>query len=392
MINPDKSVTAMDMLLNRLKELTNNKYFQCIQCGTCGGSCPYGAYTPYTPRRMILAIRLGMVEDILNSNAQWLCTACQTCTSRCPSRIQITDGIIPALREKSLLEGKVPEELSTALINIMRYGNPFKESPMKRDGWAKELDFEVPTMMKKKSAEVLLLPECFGAYHRRCKQATKALAKVMKILEVDFAILGREERCTGDHVRLCGEFALFEDLMEKNMKVFRKYEFKYIVTHDAHAFNALKNFYGLNVLHHSQFLHDNLEKLKGMFNELDYTVTYHDSCYLGRKNGIYEEPREVIRSIPGVRFVEFKRNRENALCCGAGGGGIWLDSVMREFVKVRPAEDRVREAKEVGADVIVTGCVLDIPMFEDALKVTGLDGEIVVKDIAELVLEALEGG
>ena len=387
----------VEELVNRLKELTEEKYYQCLQCGTCGGSCPYGMYSPFTPRRIILAIRMGLIDEVLKSNAHWLCTSCQLCSSRCPSRIPITDGIIPALRELTLLEGNPPEELSMALMNIMRYGNPFKESPRRRADWTKELDFDVPVMMKKKKADVLFIPECFGAYHRRCKEATKALAKIMKLLEVDFAILGHEERCTGDHARLCGEFGLFEDLIEKNMKVFKKYEFNKIVTHDAHAFNALKNYYtafGLNkpVLHHTQFLHENLEGLKDMFNKLDYTVVYHDSCYVGRKNGIYDEPREVIKSIPGIKFVEFKRNRENALCCGAGGGGIWLDSVIREFVKERPAEDRVKEAKLVGADVIVTGCILDIPMFEDALKVTGLEGEIVVKDIAELVLEAIEGG
>ena len=387
----------VEELINRLKELTEEKYYQCLQCGTCGGSCTYGMYSPFTPRRIILAIRMGLIDEVLKSNAHWLCTSCQLCSSRCPSRIPITDGIIPALRELTLLEGNPPEELSMALMNIMRYGNPFKESPRRRADWTKELDFEVPVMMKKKKADVLFIPECFGAYHRRCKEATKALAKIMKLLEVDFAILGHEERCTGDHARLCGEFGLFEDLIEKNMKVFKKYEFNKIVTHDAHAFNALKNYYpafGLNkpVLHHTQFLHENLEGLKEMFNKLDYTVVYHDSCYVGRKNGIYDEPREVIKSIPGIKFVEFKRNRENALCCGAGGGGIWLDSVIREFVKERPAEDRVKEAKLVGADVIVTGCILDIPMFEDALKVTGLEGEIIVKDIAELVLEAIEGG
>ncbi len=381
-------------LKSRLKELTGDKYLQCIQCGTCGGSCPYGMYTPYTPRRMILAIRFGLVEEVLNSNAQWLCTACQLCTSRCPSRIPITDGVIPALREQTLLEGNPPEELSVALMNMMRYGNPFKESPRKRADWTKDLDFEVPIMMKKKRADVLFIPECFGAYHRRCREATKALAKVMNFLGIDFAILGHEERCIGDHARLCGEFGLFEDLIEKNMKVFEKYEFNRIVTHDAHAFNALKNYYPINkpVLHHSQLLYEHLDELKGAFNELDYKVAFHDSCYLGRKNGIFDEPREVIKAIPGVKLVEFKRNRMDALCCGAGGGGIWLDSVIREFVKERPAESRVKEAKDVGADVIVVGCVLDIPMFEDALKVTGLEGEIVVKDLSELVLEAIRGG
>ncbi|RLI87577.1 MAG: (Fe-S)-binding protein [Archaeoglobales archaeon] len=385
----------LETYFERLSEVSESeRYKQCLQCGTCGGSCPYGIASPFTPRRMILALRAKLIDEILESGAQWLCTACYTCSYRCPSQIPLTDAIIPALRELSLLEGNPPEELAAALMNTARYGNPFRESPRKRDSWTKEVEFEVPLMSKKKEADVLFIPECFGAYHRRCREITKAFAEVMYLLGVDFAILGNEERCIGDLTRLCGEFGLFEDLMEKNIKTFEKYSFNRIVTHDAHAFNALKREYPKmgfekEVLHHTQFLFENLDKLKDMFNELDYTVTYHDSCYVGRRNGIFEEPREVIKAIPGLRFVEMKRIRENALCCGGGGGGVWLDSFIRNFLKERPAEDRVREAASVGADVLVTACILDVPMFEDALKVTGLEGQLVVKDISELVLEAI---
>lgn len=394
-MNADSSM--QDTYFERLSEIPNSdKYRQCLQCGTCGGSCPYGIATPFTPRRMILAIRANIIDELLESGAQWLCTSCYTCSYRCPSKIPLTDGIIPALRELSLLEGNPPEELAAALVNIARYGNPFKESPRKRINWTKELDFEIKILSaKEKSTDVLFIPECFGAYHRRCKEVTKAMAEIFKILGVDFAILGNDERCIGDLTRLSGEFGLFEDLVEKNMKVMGKYEFNRIVTIDAHAYHALKHEYpkfGFDkpVYHHTQFLAENLETLKSMFNELDYTVTYHDACYVGRRNGIYDEPRNVIRAIPGVKFVEMKRIRENALCCGGGGGGVWLDSFIKEHLQERPAEDRVKEAAATGADVLVTSCILDIPMFEDALKVTGLEGQLVVKDIAELVLEALK--
>ncbi|RUM34883.1 MAG: (Fe-S)-binding protein [Archaeoglobus sp.] len=386
----------LENLFKRMEEVPDyEKFFQCIQCGVCGGSCPYSTGTVFTPRRMVLAIRAGIVNEVIESFSHWLCSSCFTCSLRCPSRVPITDAVIPALRELSLLQGNPPEELASALISIARYGNPFKKSPRKRDDWTKEVEFEVPLMAKKKSAEVMFLTGCYGAYHSRCRKITKSLAKIMHMIGTDFAILGNEERCIGDLARLNGEFGLFEELAEKNIRTFSKYSFSKIVTHDAHAYNALireytKFGFGKEVLHHTQFLHKNLERLKEMFNSLDYTVTYHDSCYVGRRNGIYEEPREVIRSIPKLKFVEMKRNRENALCCG-GGSGIWLDSVIKERVKYRPAESRVKEAFSVGADILVTACPLDVPMFEDALKVTDLEGKLEIMDISELVLNAIEG-
>ncbi len=385
----------LETYMERLSKIEDgDKYKQCLQCGTCGGSCPYGIATKFTPRKMILAVRAGMLSELLESGAQWLCTSCYACSSRCPSQIPLTDAIIPAARELSLLEGNPPEELATALQHTARYGNPFKESPKKRDRWTRDLDFDVK-LLKDGPADVLFIPECFGSYHRRCQEVSKAMAGIFNKLGTDFAIMGKDEKCTGDSDRLSGEFGLFEELVEKNVKAMEKGEFNKIVTIDAHAFHSIKNEYprfGFTkpVMHHTEFLAENLDALKDMFNELDYTVTYHDSCYVGRRNGIYDQPREVIQSIPGVKMVEMKRTKENALCCGGGGGGVWLDSFIKEFMKERPAEDRVREAAKTGADVLVTACILDIPMFEDALKMTGLEGEIVVKDISELVFEAIE--
>ncbi|MFP3908617.1 MAG: (Fe-S)-binding protein [Archaeoglobaceae archaeon] len=384
----------LETYMERLSEIEDgDKYKQCLQCGTCGGSCPFGIATKFTPRKMILALRANTLGELLESGAQWLCTSCYACTSRCPSQIPLTDAIIPAVRELSLLEGNPPEELATALQHTSRYGNPFKESPKKRDRWTKDLDFDVK-LLKDGPTDVLFIPECFGSYHRRCQEVSKAMAGIFNKLGTDFAILGKDEKCIGDNDRLSGEFGLFEELVEKNVKTMEKSDFNKIVTIDAHAFHSIKNEYprfGFTkpVFHHIEFLAENLDALKDMFKELDYTVTYHDSCYVGRRNGIYDQPREVIQSIPGVKLVEMKRIKENALCCGGGGGGVWLDSYIKEFMKERPAEDRVKEAARTGADVLVTACILDIPMFEDALKMTGLEGEIVVKDICELVFEAI---
>ncbi len=356
----------------------------CIQCGVCSGSCPYGESLDFTPRMLVLMSNIG---DLTFTDTIWLCSSCYLCTYRCPSGIKITDEVLPKIREIAL-ERNVPEELSRTLTNLMRYGNPFGLPQRERISWIDEVDFEVPILENVKRTDILFLPECYGSYHSRCREVTKSISKLFKILGVDFAIL-KNERCIGDHCRLLGEFGLFENLAIKNIKLFNKYEFNKIVTPDAHAFNALKNEYpkfgfSANVLHHSQFFAEQIENFE--FEKLDYKVTYHDPCFLGRKNGDYQSARIILNRI-GVKFVEMKRNRELSLCCGAGGGGIWLDSLVRNRVNERPAERRVKEAKELGVDVIVTSCILDIPMLEDAIKVLDLD--LRVMDISEIMLEAL---
>ncbi len=357
----------------------------CIQCGVCSGSCPYGESLDFTPRMLVLMSNLG---DLDFTDTIWLCSSCYLCTYRCPSGIKITDEILPKIREIAL-ERNVPEELSRTLMNIMRYGNPFGLPQRERIEWTKELEFDVPILEDVKKTDVLFIPGCYGSYHSRCKEVTKTIARLFKMMGVDFAIL-KGEKCIGDHCRLLGEFGLFENLAAKNMKLFSRYEFNKIITPDAHAFNSLKNEYPrfgftAKVLHHSQFFAEHIDEFE--FNELDYKVTYHDPCFLGRKNGDYHSCRIILNRIPGLKFVEMKRNKEMALCCGAGGGGIWLDSLVKSRVRERLAERRVKEAYKLGVDVIVTACILDIPMFEDAIKVLGLD--LKVMDISEIMMEAL---
>ncbi len=361
---------------------------QCIQCGVCSGSCPYGEVLDFTPRKLVMLFRLNEFEEAITDTI-WFCSSCYLCTFRCPSGIKITDEVLPRIREKALIK-ETPEELARALTNIMRYGNPFGLPLRKRMEWANELDFRIDFIEDVKETDVLFIPGCYGSYHSRCREVTKTVVKLFKILGVEFAVM-KNERCIGDHCRLLGEFGLFEDLALKNIKHMSKFKFNRIVTIDAHVFNALKNEYPkfgfyTEVLHHSQFFADNIDKFE--FSELDYTVTYHDPCYLGRRNGDFDSCRIIINSIPGIKFVEMKRNRENSLCCGGGGGGIWLDSIIRTRVKERLAERRVKEAYETNADVLVTACILDIPMFEDAVKVLGLD--LRVMDISELMMEALK--
>ena len=191
-------------------------------------------------------------------------------------------------------------------------------------------------------------------------------AKILHKLNVDFGIIGPDEKCIGDSKRLAGEFGLFEMLIEHNAKQLKKYNFDIIVTPDPHAYNALINEYPkfgyrYKVLHHTQYLSQRLADLEALFqNEFPYKVTYHDPCYLGRRNKVFDAPREILKSINGLKLIEMPRTKEDALCCGGGGGGVWLDSFSKEYIKERPAEKRVKEAVTTGAEVLAVACPIDI--------------------------------
>jgi Fe-S oxidoreductase len=370
----------------------------CIQCGICSGSCPLGYAMEYAPRGLIASLRAGAMERVLRSNTPWLCVACYTCTARCPSAVGITDVLFPAMREALLMQGVgVPAELQTALENTFRHGNPLGEPQSKRADWAQEVDVPVTILSDAgQEVDILWLVECYPSYHVRAKEPVKALARTLHALGVDFGILGREERCVGDCQRLAGENGLFEMLVEENAKTFGRFQFRQIVVTDPHAYNALTNEYpkhGVSypVQHYTQFLASRLDELRGTLGELNHTVTFHDPCYLGRRNGEYEAPRQVIQAIPGVKLVEMERNRENGLCCGGGGGGMWLDGFSWEHTHERLSEKRVQQAARTGADIMAVCCPNDLLRFEDAVKVTGLEGKLAVKDIIELIDEARKG-
>lgn len=389
-----------NIFLERIAEMVNSdKIRQCLQCGTCSASCPFGEGMDYNTRKMIGAMRGGDFEEIINGSGIWLCTSCYNCTVRCPSKIPLTDVVIPVLREIAMLYGPgVPSELQKALENTSRYGNPFGESPKKRIDWIKESGVEVRILQnEKKAVEILYIPECYASYHQRAKNISISLVKIFKKLGVDFAVIGPDEKCIGDSRRLSGEFGLFEMLIEHNAKQFEKYSFNVIITPDPHAYNALLNEYPAYghkypVMHYVQFFYKRIEDLKKLFKgEFKHRVTYHDPCYLGRRNGVFDEPREIIKIIPGIEFVEMKRIRENSLCCGGGGGGVWLDSFSKKFIKERPAEKRVKEALITGAEILVTACPLDLTMFEDAIKVLGVENRIKVMDISEILAQVIGG-
>jgi Fe-S oxidoreductase len=375
------------------------KLFQtCIQCGACSGSCPMGDTMDFSPRKAAKMISDGRYEEVVASNTPWLCIACHTCQARCPRQLLIPDGLFPALRSAVMAAGKpLDQDLQKALQNTYLYGNPMGESPRKRAEWAKTAGVPVPIVSQiKRPVDVLWIVECYPSFEPRNQEISRKLARILNALGVDFAILGHEERCIGDCEWLAGERGLFEMLIERNIEILNKYQFKEIVITDPHAYRTLLNVYPalggrFPVKHVVQFLADRLGQFKPLFKKkLDAVVTYHDSCCLGRKTGHYDEPRALLQALPGVKLVEMIQNRESSLCCGGGATTIYLDRFIQDRVKDRLADRRVQQAAATKAEILAVACPFEPSRFEDAVKVTGHEGKLIVQDILELLAESME--
>jgi len=394
---PQSSATFSKSFYASLHEISGGeKVRTCLQCGTCNGVCPFGYLMDYPPGKMIAALRAQRFERVTEADTVWMCVSCYACSQVCPVRIPLTAGLMTRAKEELLLAGNIPSELQIALENTQRYGNPLGESPRKRADWAKGVKPRVPIMSEeRRPVDVLWFVGDYGSYHPRVQPVSRALANVFNALHVDFGILGAEEVSDGDSQRLAGERGLFEMLAAKNGRALSQYEFKEIVTGDPHAYNAFKNEYprlGISypVRHYTEFLAERLDALKPLLkHEVNARVTYHDPCYLGRANGVFEAPRQLLSAIPGVELVEMPHNRTTSLCCGGGGGGMWMDGFQWEKAHIRLSEWRVREAMKVGADILAVACPYEAPRFEDATKTVPGAGRLIVRDIAELLAEAM---
>jgi Fe-S oxidoreductase len=331
-----------------------------------------------------------------------LCVSCYNCTARCPAGLKITDILFPTLRDAAINAGlQLPVEFKRALDNTYRYGNSFGEGPRKRIEWTKGAGVPVPIISQlKRPVEVLWLVECYPSYHPRNQLQAQAMARLLHAMGVDFAILGPEERCIGDCERLSGESGLFESLLEYNSKLLDKYEYGTILTADPHAYNSLHRIFPMlgkryPATHYVEFLTERLDDLRPLLkHRVQARVTYHDNCCLGRMCGLYEAPRQLLRAIPGVALVEMPLARENAVCCGGGGGGMWLDTFIWQAAHERLSDRRIAQALSTGADILAVSCPFETSRFEDALKSTGNEGKLIVKDILELLDESMraQGG
>jgi Fe-S oxidoreductase len=339
-----------------------------------------------------------LIGDVMTEEEIWSCTTCRNCEDQCPVGNEHVDKIVDMRRYLVLTQGSMPHDGQRALQNIERQGNPWGISRNDRAKWVKEVDpdgeLHVPTVKENPSFEYLFFVGSMGAYDNRSRKITRALVRLMNEAGVNFAILGNEEKNSGDTPRRMGNEFLFQQLCTENIEIFQKYNVKKIVTACPHTFNTFKNEYpefGLEaeVLHHSELL-DLLVKegrLKPQ-HEVRERITYHDSCYLGRYNNVYDQPRNVLRAIPGVELVEQERSRENGMCCGAGGGMMWMEETAGKRVNLA----RTEQLLTVRPTVISSACPYCLTMVEDGTKMKEVEEQVKARDIAELLELSVFGG
>lgn len=333
---------------------------------------------------------MDLVPNVIHPDVLWACTSCRACEEQCPVLISFVDKITDMRRNLVMVRGEFPHELQKPFQGMEVNGNPWNLSRMDRAAWSDGLD--IPTFAEKPTAEVLYWVGCAASYDDRAKKVARATAKLLKQAGVDFAILGKEENCTGDPARRAGNEFLFAMLAEGNAATLNGYKeqggMKTVVTACPHCFNSLKNEYPdfgakLEVVHHSDFLLGLLVEQKLVpIKAVEGRVAYHDSCYLGRYNGVYESPREILRSIPGVELVEVEYwNKQRGLCCGAGGAQMWMEEQNTNRVNVK----RTLQMIDTGAKTIASGCPFCMTMLTDGVKSQNLEDQIKQMDIAELL-------
>ncbi|MEF3254115.1 MAG: 4Fe-4S dicluster domain-containing protein [Deferribacterales bacterium] len=365
----------------------------CVKCKRCQDRCPaYASEKPLSPMKFIAdvgdsAFTGTELENVISKETLWSCTTCGNCQEVCPAEIEHVNKIINMRRNLVLMEGEFPgDEVMLAVNNIETNGNPFGFAFATRADWAKELG--VGLFSDGGEYDILYFVGCYASFDKRNIAIAKSFVEICKLANVRVGILGKEEKCCGEPVRKLGNEYLYQTIANENIEVFKKYKISRIVTTCPHCFNTLGRDYkelGLDVpvVHHTQFISELINSGKIRLNSGKMLVTYHDSCYMGRYMGIYDEPRDIIRSM-GIEINEMDRNRENSFCCGGGGGRIFVDEKGTKISALR-----VEMANKTGVDTIVANCPFCTTMFEDGLKVTSLDSSIKVKDLAEIVLERI---
>ena len=364
--------------------------FGCIQCGKCTAGCPLNYVTtaeePFNIRRL--------VNDVLNADSEeiasekhyvWQCTSCNTCSQRCPKEIEPRD-VVMNLRSILVEDGSLPPAIRDVLKSISINYNPWSLGKEKRAEWYQDLETKDAA-----ESERCFYVGCTPAFDNRLQKVAQANVKVMQQLGIDFGIFGTEEICCGNEIKRLGDIWSFDALKEANTEIFNGYEnIKEIITISPHCFNTFKNEYPdlkPEVKHYTQLFSELITAGKLTFTKkFPKKVVYHDPCFLGKQNEIFEEPRNILKAVPEIDFVEFDRNRESSLCCEGGGGRMWIEI---EDAPDRLANIRVRDAEAMGVDVIAVACPFCLLTLEDAVKGMELEDKIQVLDIMEIVAQTL---
>jgi succinate dehydrogenase/fumarate reductase iron-sulfur protein len=399
LIKPEASFKQPDEFTQIPQDL--KKYWDltlCIKCSICYSACPAAIDERFLgPAALTANYRFvtdsrdeGSSERLkpMADNA-WLCTQCNSCTLFCPKLLGCADSIVD---DHSLLveAGNIPRTVKDVLESVYKYHNPMGTPQSKRMEWAEGLSAK--TFPEATNADVLFFVCCSTSYDLRNREIARTMASIFDKLGVSYVTLGTEEWCCGDHMLRMGEKGLFEELSMHNVEMFKKLDAEKIVTLSPHCYNTFKNDkpYAdekLNVQHYTQFLAETVKQGKIKPSKaFRKKVAYHDPCFLGKRNEVYDAPREVLRAISGLELIEMRRTRQSSFCCGGGAGRVWTEEATPEK---RPCVDRVKEALDLGVDVIAVACPFCVTTLEDAVKVLDVENKIAVKDVLELLKEAI---
>jgi Fe-S oxidoreductase len=386
MVQTQEPILLDDEAWERVVSITNGAAAPCFQCGVCTAICPWGLVKDevVNVRKLIREAQLGTPEW---DEAIWLCTTCKLCEERCPRGVPISEVIL-ALRNLAWKERREPRHYRSLLWGEYWDANPWGRPPSQRTTWAAGL--ELPEFSAA-DHELLYYVGCTASYDRRMQRLARGIVSLLRGAGVSFGTLADSEPCCGDAVRSVGHHDFAQEIAAKSAQLFQEAGVGTVITTSPHCFDMFAEQYphisdGFRPLHYTQYLWELMEggRLR-LEKPVKMRVTYHDPCYLGRHHQIYEEPRQILAGIPGIELVEMEHNREEALCCGAGGGRMWTETAAGE----RFSDIRAKEAGETGAEAIVTACSFCISCLEDSLKTTGLEGMRVL-DVSEVAALALK--
>jgi len=382
-----ETVAPYKEIIDVIKASGGDAFKLCFQCGLCDVVCPWNRVRTFSMRKLVREATFGLTD--IESEEMWRCTTCGKCPQQCPRDVkQIESGV--ALRRIATEYGVFPtavKPIRTISGSLVGEGNPFGEERAKRANWAEGLSVKTFT----EGMEVLYFPGCYLSYDPRLKKVAQATANILNLAGVDFGILGTKENCCGESIRKTGDEGVFKLLAKENIKTFIDNGVKKILVSSPHCYHTFKNEYPefmvkFEVIHISQYLFELINEGRlELTKEYGKKVTYHDPCYLGRHNGIYDEPREVLKKIPGLELNEMPDSLEDSLCCGGGGGRIWMETPKGE----RFCDLRVEQAIDVGAEVLATSCPYCIANFEDSRLTLDVTENIEIKDITEIIQEVI---
>jgi Fe-S oxidoreductase len=392
----------------------NLDLYSCVVCGNCQELCPaYATGKPLNPKKVIQDLKKQLLKvgpvilkakakggeapadinvtlagNIVTEDEIWACTTCGACDNVCPVWVDHIDKLVDLRRNLILEQSAMPDTAKVALESIEKRGHPWRGTTMTRTDWTQGLN--IKTMSENANVDILFWVGCTEALENRSVRIAQAFARVMQQAGINFGILGTEESCCGDPARRLGNEYLFQMQAQRNIEVLKGYNVKKIVAACPHCYNTLKNEYpqfggNFEVIHHTEFIGNLIKEGKLQINKGGYgKITYHDSCYLGRHNEIYQPPRQVLKSLPDIKLVEMENNKKRGFCCGGGGGQMWLE----ERIGTRISENRMDQIIATRADTVATACPYCLQMFDDAIKAKQV--EVKVKDIAEIIAESAQ--